>query len=464
MMHLYKQCGQNIVLDVYAGSVFAVDDLTYDLLTALSGWLSIPAAPDDAILTALSGRYNETELHSAWAEIFTLQEEGMLFAKDDYASMAVTASVDSPVKAMCLHIAHDCNLRCKYCFAGEGDYGGAKRLMDIETAKRAIDFLIAHSGTRRNLEIDFFGGEPTLNFDVVKQTVAYARSLEEKRGKLFRFTLTTNGLLLNDAINDFINAEMSNIVLSLDGRKEVNDSRRIRVDGSGSYDAVLPKYQKLIANREKEALRGDEYYIRGTYTAHNLDFVNDILHLADVSFDQISIEPVVADKSADYAIKPEHLETIYAQYDLLAEEMIRRAGTDKQFNFFHYMLDLEQGPCAIKRLRGCGAGNEYIAVTPDGDVFPCHQFVGIDQYKMGSVHDGTVDESLKSFFAGLNIYTKEDCPDCWAKFYCSGGCAAASHVHCGHVRKPHEISCLLEKKRLECAIAVKIHLLDMNFD
>ena len=363
--------------------------------------------------------------------------------------------VSSPVKAMCLHVAHDCNLRCSYCFASTGDFGEGRKLLDAETGKKAIDFLLVQSKDRRNLELDFFGGEPLMNFGVVKEIVAYARSKEKEYHKNFRFTITTNGMLLNDPVIDYINQEMSNVVLSIDGRKEVNDRVRVRCDGSGSYDSIVPKYQRLVEKRGQ-----DQYYVRGTFTKYNLDFAKDVMHLHELGFDQVSVEPVVSDPKLPYALTEADLPRIFEEYETLAKQLIEKRKKGEGFNFFHFMLDLDQGPCAIKRLRGCGCGNEYVAVTPDGDIYPCHQFVGMEEWKMGSVLDNTFDLKKKSYFAKANIYGKEGCKDCWAKFYCSGGCNANNLQYAGDVLRPHKLYCELEKKRLECAIMMKAAMAD----
>ena len=356
---------------------------------------------------------------------------------------------------MCLNISHDCNLRCEYCFAAQGDFGHGRKLMPFEVGKAAIDFLIKHSANRHNLELDFFGGEPLMNLDVVKKVVEYARSIEKEHNKNFRFTMTTNGILLDDDSIDFINREMSNVVLSLDGRKEVNDRLRPTVNKKGSYDIIVPKYQKLVAER------GDkEYYVRGTFTKYNLDFTDDVMHLNELGFDQISVEPVVTDPELPYALTESDLPAIAEEYEKLSKILIERKKNGTSFNFFHFMIDLDQGPCAIKRLRGCSCGNEYVAVTPEGDIYPCHQFVGMDEWKMGSVLDDSIDHKMKKMFSKANIYSKEECADCWAKFYCSGGCNANNMQYNNTIFKPHKLSCALEQKRLECAIMIKAALAD----
>ena len=398
------------------------------------------------------------ELLETWDALLELQEHGLLFSPDDYEQFA-DLMTKAPIKSMCINISHDCNLRCEYCFAAKGDFGQGRCLMPLETAKKAIDFIIANSGTRRNLEVDFFGGEPLMNFDVVKKTVEYARSIEKKFNKNFRFTITTNGLLLDDEKIDYINREMNNAVLSLDGRKEVNDRLRVTPNGKGCYDTIVPKYQKLVAGRGEK-----DYYIRGTFTKYNLDFTNDVLHYRDLGFDQLSIEPVVSDPKLDYSIKDEDLPRVFEEYERLAQTMINSRRKGDYYNFFHFMIDLNQGPCAIKRLRGCGCGNEYVAVTPQGDIYPCHQFVGMEQFKMGNLNDGTFNNDMKLDFAKANVYSKENCRDCWAKFYCSGGCNANNFQYEGDIRKSHKTSCALEKKRLECAIMIKAALSEDSDD
>ncbi len=448
MIHKFKQGGFNIVLDVNSGGVHSVDELTYDLLD-----YAVPPFSDeslDSAVIALSDKYSIDDIKEAFDEIKELYDEKILFSDDDYEKFA-KYSVVSPIKAMCLHIAHDCNLRCKYCFASTGDFGEGRKLMTFETGKAAIDFLLNNSGDRVNLELDFFGGEPLMNFDVVKQIVAYARSKEKEYNKNFRFTITTNGMLLTDDKIDFINKEMSNVVLSIDGRKEVNDRLRVRVDGSGCYDKILEGYKNLVSKR------GDkDYYVRGTYTKYNPDFSNDVMHLYNLGFDQVSVEPVMADKNMPYAITDDDVDTISKEYEVLAEKLEKIREDGGFCNFFHFMLDLDQGPCAIKRLRGCGSGNEYVAITPDGDIYPCHQFVGIPEFKMGNLEEGTFDNSIKERFAKTHVYAKEDCKKCWAKFYCSGGCNANNFLYEGDILKAHKLSCKLQKKRLECAIMLQI--------
>ena len=454
MIHAYKLNGYNIILDVHSGGVHVVDDIFYDVASKVTE--PVPTVCPEEIISALETTYGKEEVLECYEEILQLVKEGSLFSSDDYDQFK-NLMVLSPVKAMCLHISHDCNLRCEYCFAGTGDYGSGRQNMSTEVGKLAVDYLIDKSVGRRNLEVDFFGGEPLLNFDVVKDVVIYARSLEKEHNKVFRFTITTNGMLLDDAKIEFINKEMSNVVLSIDGRKEVNDRVRHRVDNTGCYESIMPKFKKLVDGR------GDgQYYVRGTFTKYNLDFAQDVLHLNDCGFDQISVEPVVSDPSMPYALSEADLPVIYKEYENLAQIMVDRKKAKTGFNFFHYMMDLEQGPCAIKRLRGCGAGNEYVAITPDGEVFPCHQFVGHDEWKIGNIYDKSIDLEMKKVFANSTVYGKEDCKNCWVKFYCSGGCNANSVLYCGDMKKPYKISCDLEKKRVECAIMVKAALMEQD--
>lgn len=452
MIHKYYLNGYYIVLDTNSGAVHLFDELPYLMLDYFKD--SVPEQQPEDLKKNLLGRFSESEIDEAYKELLELYRSGLLFSKDEYEQFCDMLR-DAPVKSMCLNVAHDCNLRCEYCFAAKGDFGRGRMLMPFEVGKRAIDFLIEQSEGRHNLELDFFGGEPLMNFDVVKQVVDYARSIEKQHNKNFRFTITTNGMLLTDDKIEYINREMSNVVLSLDGRKEINDLLRVRTDGLGSYDRIVPNYQKLVSTR------GDkDYYVRGTFTTHNLDFSEDVMHMADLGFDQLSIEPVVSDEKLEYSLKEKDLPAVFDEYERLAKLLIERRKEGKGFNFFHFMLDLDQGPCAIKRLRGCGCGNEYVAVTPEGDIFPCHQFVGDDDWKMGNILQGTFDRTMKAKFAQYNIYSKKDCKNCWAKFYCSGGCNANSWQYEGDILKPHTISCQLEKKRLECAIMMKAALAD----
>lgn len=455
MIHAYKLNGYNIVIDVNSGAVHLLDDISFDIINKLKN--SVPEKIDANILKELKDKYDTMDIEEAYKELYNLYKNNQLFSDDPYEKYLSLVG-KSPIKAMCLNVAHDCNLRCEYCFAAKGDFGTGRELMSLETAKKAIDFLIKNSGNRHNLEVDFFGGEPLMNFDVVKQTVDYARSIEKKHNKNFRFTITTNGLLLTDDKIDYINKEMSNVVLSLDGRKKINDKLRITPNNKGSYDFIIPNYQKLINSRANDK----DYYVRGTFTKNNLDFTKDVLHMYDLGFEQLSIEPVVSDPNLSYSLKEDDLNKVFDEYENLAKTIIEYRKNNKYFNFFHFMIDLDHGPCAIKRLRGCGCGNEYIAVTPNGDIYPCHQFVGMDKWKMGNLNEDTFNYELKDYFSKTNIYTKPECKKCWAKFYCSGGCNANSLQYDGDIFKPHKISCELEKKRVECAIMLKAALAGIN--
>ncbi|MGI6030568.1 MAG: thioether cross-link-forming SCIFF peptide maturase [Eubacteriales bacterium] len=448
MIHKYYMNGYYIVLDVNSGCVHVVDKLVYDLLDHLPNGPQGDLSED--VFEAMK-EYPREEVESAYQDICQLTQNGQLFSSDDYEELAKSIQKVAPVKALCLHVAHDCNLRCEYCFASTGEYNSHKRsLMSLEVGKKAIDMVIRESANRRNIEIDFFGGEPLMNFDVVKQLVLYAREQEKIHDKHFRFTITTNGMLLTDDKIDFINEHMDNIVLSLDGRREVNDRMRKTVTGAGCYDIVLPKFKKVAESRHQ-----DRYYIRGTFTRYNLDFCDDVLHFVDEGFEQISVEPVATDPSMPYAIQPEDLPKVFAEYEKLAVKLLEKRKEGHFFNFFHFMIDLSQGPCVIKRLHGCGCGNEYLAVTPEGDIYPCHQFVGMENFKMGNVFDGKLDMDIKTSFACTNVYTKPECKKCWAKFYCSGGCNANSYQYAGDIHLPYTIGCEMEKKRVECAIMMK---------
>ena len=457
MVHTFYLNGYYIALDVNSGAVHVLDELTYKILNKFSDKLDENCP--EWLVEEFSSEASESEIKEIYSELLSLQNSGQLFSEDDYKRFTCMMK-GAPIKSMCLHISHDCNLRCKYCFASTGDFGKGRKLMPVETGKKAIDFLLTHSGNRHNLELDFFGGEPLMNWDAVKEIIAYARSKEEEYNKKFRFTVTTNGMLLNDESIDFINEEMSNVVLSLDGRKCVNDAMRVTEGGRGSYDVFVPKFQKLVEKRRNGKYK--EYYARGTFTKNNLDFANDVYHIADdLGFDQLSVEPVIADPSEPYALTEADLPRIYEEYEKLAVEMIRRKKEDGGcFNFFHFMIDLDQGPCAIKRLRGCGCGNEYVSVTPDGDIYPCHQFVGHDEWKMGNLEDETLDLEMKDKFACSNIYTKDGCKDCWCKFYCSGGCNANNYFFNKDINKPVKLSCDIERKRVECAIMIKVAMAD----
>ena len=456
MVHQYKNNGYDIVLDVNSGAIHVVDDVTYDVIEMYAARENVADASEEEIVTALSGKYGKEEVEEAIDEVQTLIKNEELFTKDTYENyMMDFKKRPTVVKALCLHIAHDCNLACRYCFAEEGEYHGRRALMSFETGKKALDFLIANSGNRRNLEVDFFGGEPLMNWQVVKDLVAYGREQEKIHNKNFRFTLTTNGVLLNDEIMEFANKEMGNVVLSIDGRKEVHDHMRPFRKGAGSYDLIVPKFQKFAESRNQ-----DKYYVRGTFTHHNLDFSNDVLHLADLGFKQISVEPVVAADTEDYAIREEDIPQIKEEYDKLAKEMIAREKAGKGFNFFHFMIDLTGGPCVYKRLSGCGSGTEYLAVTPWGDFYPCHQFVGEEQFLMGNVDEGITRPEIRCDFSKCNVYTKESCKDCFARFYCSGGCSANAYNFSGSINGAYEIGCEMQKKRIECAIMIKAALAD----
>ncbi len=450
MVHQYRNNGYNIVLDVNSGAIHVVDDVTYDVIPMFETHTA------DEIVAALKDKYNEEEIKEACAEVNELKENSELFTADEYEDYIIDFKKrPTVVKALCLHIAHDCNLACRYCFAEEGEYHGRRALMSYEVGKAALDFLIANSGNRRNLEVDFFGGEPTLNFQVVKDLVRYGREQEKIHNKNFRFTLTTNGVLLNDEIMEFANKEMANVVLSIDGRKEVNDRMRPFRGGQGSYDLIVPKFQKFADSRNQ-----NNYYVRGTFTHNNLDFSKDVLHLADLGFKQISVEPVVAQETDDYAIREEDLPQLFEEYDNLAAEMVKRHKEGKDFNFFHFMIDLEGGPCVAKRLSGCGSGTEYLAVTPWGDLYPCHQFVGNEDFLMGNVYEGVKNTEVRDEFKCCNVYAKEKCRDCFARFYCSGGCAANSYNFHGNITDTYDVGCELERKRVECAIMIKAALAD----
>lgn len=446
MVHQYKNNGYNILLDVNSGSVHAVDDIVYDIVSLYED-NSI-----EEITSKLSEKYNKDDIQEACGEIEELKEAGMLFTEDIYEQYIDNfKNIPTVVKALCLHIAHDCNLACKYCFAEEGEYHGRRALMSFEVGKKALDFLVANSGTRRNLEVDFFGGEPTMNWEVVKQLVEYGRSIEKENNKNFRFTLTTNGILLNDEIMEFANKEMANVVLSIDGRKEINDLMRpTRNNNGSSYDIIMPKFKKFAESRNHM-----NYYVRGTFTHNNLDFSQDVLHLADEGFEQISVEPVVAKPEDSYAIREEDLKQIFEEYDKLAAELVKRKKSGKGFNFFHFMIDLTGGPCVAKRLSGCGSGCEYLAVTPWGDFYPCHQFVGEEEFLMGNVDEGIVRQDIREKFKNCNVYSKDKCKSCFAKFFCSGGCAANSYNFKGNINDTYDVGCDMQKKRVECAIMIK---------
>ena len=451
MVHQYKLNGCNIVIDTCSGSIHAVDDVAYDMIERFE------TAEHEQIIEEMLARYagsvTREDLLACLDDIQSLKDAGKLFTEDSYAQMAGTLKERSGdiVKALCLHVAHTCNLNCSYCFASQGRFHGERALMSFEVGKQALDYLMDHSGTRHNLEVDFFGGEPLMNWEVVKQLVGYARSVEKQRGKNFRFTLTTNGMLIDDDVIDFANREMSNVVLSLDGRKEIHDRLRVDYAGRGSYDTIVPKFQKLVTARGNS-----RYYMRGTFTHANPDFTKDVFHMADLGFTELSMEPVVCAPDDPAALTPEDIEIVKNEYEILAKDMLRRKKEGHPITFYHYMLDLEGGPCIYKRLSGCGSGTEYMAVTPWGDLYPCHQFVGDPDYKLGDVWQGVTNTALRESFRACNAYAREDCKDCWAKLYCSGGCAANAYHATGDIRGIYEPGCELFRKRIECAIMMKV--------
>ena len=455
MVHCYKNNGYNIVLDSNSGSVHAVDEVAFEVIDKYE------SRSKEEIILELCDKYPEItadDIEEIFQDIEELKKEGKLFSEDKFKDLQIDIKArPTQLKALCLHIAHDCNMCCKYCFASEGEYSGDRSLMSFEVGKRALDFLIEQSGSRKNLEVDFFGGEPLLNFDVVKQLVAYARSIEKEKGKNFRFTLTTNGVLLNDEVMEWANKECYNVVLSLDGRKETNDRMRRTRNDKGTYDLILPKFQKMAKERNQQG-----YYIRGTYTHYNTDFANDILHLADLGFEQLAMEPVVTDPKMDYALQESDIPKLKDQYDLLAKEMCKRNREGKGFTFFHYMIDLEGGPCIYKRISGCGVGTDYMAVTPWGDLYPCHQFVGDEKFLLGNVFDGVKNTDIVNEFKLCNVYSREACQDCFAKLYCSGGCSANAYHTTGKITGTCDMSCELHRKRVENAIMIKIDDLFAN--
>lgn len=452
MLHQYKSGGMNIVLDTCSGSVHVVDEVAYDIISMYKDHSKDEIV--SAIMSKYSGRNDVTDedIRICIDDVRALEESGQLFTPDTYEPMAQTFKERSGnvIKALCLHIAHTCNLNCSYCFASQGKYNGERAVMSFEVGKQALDFLIANSGTRHNLEVDFFGGEPLMNWQVVKDLVLYARSIEKQHNKNFRFTLTTNGILIDDDVIDFCNKEMSNVVLSLDGRKEVHDRYRVDYAGNGSWEKVVPKFQKLVAARG-----GKNYYMRGTFTHANPDFLNDIKCMLDLGFTELSMEPVVCPKDDPEALTPEDIEIIKDQYDQLAELMRQRRKEGRPFTFYHYMIDLKGGPCIYKRISGCGSGTEYMAVTPWGDLYPCHQFVGDESYKLGDIWNGVSNHERQEEFRSCNVYARPECADCWAKLWCSGGCAANALHASGSIRGIYEAGCELFRKRIECAIMLQ---------
>ncbi len=452
MVHQYQLNGYYIVVDTCSGSIHSVDDVAYDVISLYE------THSEDEIIRKILADYpdrrdvNQEEIRECQEDIQLLKKENRLFSKDLFEPLSENLAMkQDTVKALCLHVAHTCNLNCSYCFAAQGKYHGERDLMSFETGKKAIDFLISHSGDRHNLEVDFFGGEPLMNWETVKEIVAYARLREKEENKHFRFTLTTNGVLIDQEVMDFCNREMDNVVLSLDGRKEVHDHFRKDYQGRGSYEKVVPLFQAFAQSR-----RGKSYYIRGTFTHHNTDFTKDIFHMADLGFTELSMEPVVCPPSDPYALTQEDLPVLYEQYEILAKEMKRRKKEGRPFTFYHYMLDLSHGPCIYKRIAGCGSGTEYLAVTPKGELYPCHQFVGETAYRLGDLEKGIVNSALRDRFASCNVYARPQCRDCWARLYCSGGCAANAYHATGDIGGIYEYGCQLFKKRLECAIMLQV--------
>ncbi|MBN2260822.1 MAG: thioether cross-link-forming SCIFF peptide maturase [Clostridiales bacterium] len=455
MIHKFNQGGLYIVLDVNSGAIHVIDEMVYDILDYY------PNVNPQEVTSKLKDKYLEQNILEAIEDVDSLIAEGFLFSPDKYENNIHFKSRKPVLKSMCLHVAHDCNLRCGYCFASQGDFQGTRSLMSAEVGKKALLYLAQNSENRYNLEVDFFGGEPLMNFEVVKEVAEYGKNIEKLYNKNFRYTITTNGMLLTDEITDYINEHMDNVVMSLDGTKETNDKMRPRVGGGGSYDIIVPKFQNLVSKR------GDkDYFIRGTFTKLNLDFAKDIKHFAELGFKSTSMEPVVSEPGLPYTIDESDLPIINKQYDDLAEEMLSRHGSKEDFGFFHFNIDLEQGPCIIKRLSGCGAGSEYIAVTPEGDIYPCHQFVGQEEMKMGSILDKSWDNEMSTMFKNAHVYNKPSCKSCWARFYCSGGCHANAYNFNGDINVPYEIGCKLEKKRLETSIYMqaKIMLMEGNDD
>ena len=453
MIHQFKLAGYNIVLDICSGSVHVVDEVAYDIISMFE------ETDKNEILTSLNKKYaerddiTESDIEECYTQVEALKNQGKLFTPDTFADKAgdLKAKTSGVIKALCIHIAHTCNLNCEYCFASQGKYHGERALMSFETGKQALDFLVANSGTRRNLEVDFFGGEPLMNFDVVKQMVEYARSIEKEHNKNFRFTLTTNGMLIDDDVIDFANREMSNVVLSLDGRKEIHDRYRVDYAGNGSWEKIVPKFQKLV-----EARGGKDYYMRGTFTHANPDFLNDIKQMLDLGFTELSMEPVVCAKGDPSELTDEDMVIVKKQYEELAQLMLEKDKEGKPFTFYHYMIDLTGGPCIYKRISGCGSGTEYMAVTPWGDLYPCHQFVGDDKFKLGDIWNGVDNTEIQNEFLSCNVYAREECHDCWAKLYCSGGCAANAYHATGSIKGIYKSGCELFRKRMECAIAVAV--------
>lgn len=451
MIHKFALNGINIVMDVNSGAVHVVDDEAFDILNYYK------KNSIDEIVNILKSKYSQDRIIEAYSELKQLENDNLLYTEDEYENHPNFINRKPVVKAMCLHMAHDCNLKCKYCFASQGDFGGERKLMSLEVGKKALEYLVHNSGNRKNLEVDFFGGEPLMNWEVVKKLLEYGKSLESDNNKNFRFTITTNGVLLDDEIIAYINENMHNVVLSLDGRKEINDNMRLTCNDKGSYDLIVPKFKKLVDNRDKNKF----YYIRGTFTRQNLDFSKDVLHFADLGFDLTSVEPVVDNEDNPYALRDEDLPKIFEEYENLAIEYANRKLAGDDFTFFHFLVDLKQGPCVIKRITGCGAASEYLAITPEGDIYPCHQFVGNEDFILGNILESKIEipQDIVTNFQNANVYNKKDCSTCWAKFYCSGGCHANAHNFNNDLLKPYKLGCEMQKKRTECAIMIKAKLM-----
>lgn len=449
LIHKFIQDNERYVIDVNSGVVHAIDELVFDLLDDNG------LKDKNELLDLYKNKYNTSDIEEAYGELEQLISEGLLYTEDLYEDIAMNDKSKSFIKALCLNVVHDCNLKCKYCFADEGEYKGCRKIITPEVGKKSIDYVIANSGPRRNIEIDLFGGEPLMAFDTIKEIVAYGREQEKKHNKVIRFTMTTNATLLNDEIMEYIDKEMGNIVLSIDGRKSVNDHVRVRVDGSGSYDRILPKIKTMVERRDKSK----QYYVRGTFTRANTDFYEDVKHLADLGFEEISIEPVVLPDEHELSLRKQDLPVIFEQYDKLYNDLLRRHEEGKPIKFYHFNIDLQGGPCVYKRISGCGAGHEYVAITPDGDIYPCHQFVGNEDFKMGTVFEGDIDMEISDTFKKGHIYNKPVCRDCWARFYCSGGCQANNYNFNKDIHVPYELGCEMQKKRVECSIALKTKLM-----
>ncbi|KPU44990.1 hypothetical protein OXPF_14680 [Oxobacter pfennigii] len=445
IIHKFDQHGIKMLLDVNSGSFHIIDDIIYDIID------DYKKVDEESIIDKFISKYERDKIKEAIDEIKNLEDSGLLYCEDLYENVAKNDNEQFFIKAMCLNIAHDCNLRCKYCFAHEGGYKGNKSLMSQEVGKKAIDFVIKNSGPRKHIEVDLFGGEPLMNFNTIKAIVEYARQQEKEFNKEMRFTMTTNATLLNDEIIEYIDTHMTNVVLSIDGRKEVNDGIRINANGKGTYDDILPKIKRMVNRRGNKK----QYYVRGTFTSKNLDFYNDVMELANNGFDEISIEPVVLPEGDELSLKPENLDTIFEQYEMLTDEIIKREEKGSAFKFYHFAIDINGGPCIYKRISGCGAGFEYIAVTPEGDIYPCHQFVGNDKYKMGTLNEGIINNEIINEFKNGHVYNKKSCSDCWAKFYCSGGCQANNYNFNGNILMPYKLGCEMQKKRVECALTIK---------